>query len=223
MEEQNLMGMDYSAYFQKEVSARKFTNYVIQKYQRFSSDFSNSILAFKKAGVDLVYAPMIGPDGILFWKQMKQLDFNPKATIMLIAPAARRDWKGMGKDGDYDLTSAFYHWALPYPGVKEFAAAYRADNKGENPTELAGAAYACMQVIKDAIERAGSLDRDKIRNAVAGTDLMTIVGPVRFLPNGLSISKPFIVQYINGKETIVWPKEMAEREPVYPFPAWKAR
>ena len=223
MEEQDLMGQDYSETFQKEVAKRNFKNVVIEKYQRFSNDFSNSILKFKQGGVDLVYAPMIGPDGILFWKQMKQLDYNPKAVIMLSAPAVRKDWLSMGKDADYVITTNCYHWALPYAGVKQLADAYRADNKGENPPEFAGSTYAMMQVIKDAIERAGTLNKDKIRDALAASNTMTVQGPVKFRPNGMPIIKQFLVQYQNGVETIVWPRDLAEKPMVYPFPPWKSR
>jgi branched-chain amino acid transport system substrate-binding protein len=120
MEEQNLMGIDYSVWFQKEAFSRGFDNYVVEKYQRFSSDFSTSILRFKDEGVDFVYAPMIGPDGMLFWQQMKQLDFAPKAILMLSAPAVRADWLSMGADADYVITTNGYHWATGYPGAAEF-------------------------------------------------------------------------------------------------------
>jgi hypothetical protein len=48
----------------------------------------------------------------------------------------------------------------------------------------------------------------------------TIVGPVRFQSNGMPIIKSFAVQYIDGVETIIWPADMAETDPVYPFPPW---
>jgi branched-chain amino acid transport system substrate-binding protein len=88
---------------------------------------------------------------------------------------------------------------------------------------LAGQAYQAIQVIADAIERAGSLDHDKVRDALAETDMDTIGGHVTFQANGMVNKEYFLVQYIDGVETIVWPEAMAEREPVYPFPAWSER
>jgi branched-chain amino acid transport system substrate-binding protein len=220
MEEQNVMGIDYSMNFQREALERGFTNYVIEKYQRFGGDYSTQILAFKEAGVDFVYAPMIGPDGILFWQQMKELDFVPKAILQLIAPAARADWLSMGPDADYVITTNAYHWATGYEGAAEFDAAYQAEHNGEHAPELAGDCYGAMQVIADAIERAGSLDHDKVRDAIAETNMETIKGPISFYPNGMPIREYFAVQYIDGVETIIWPEDMAERDPVYPFPAW---
>ena len=220
MEEQNLMGIDYSSNLQAEALNRGYTDLVIQKYQRFGGDYSTQILAFKEAGVNFMFIPMIGPDGMTFWAQMKELDFNPDATLALIAPADRTSWLSFGDDANYVLTTNDYHWATGYPGAAEFDAAYQADHDGDHATELAGDGYAALQVIVDAIERAGSVDPDKLRDAIAATDMVTIKGPIAFYPNGMPIREYFIVQYINGVETIVWPADMAETDPVFPFPAW---
>jgi len=220
MEEQNLMGIDYSSNLQAEAVRRGYADLVIQKYQRFGGDYSTQILAFKDAGVNFVYAPMIGPDGMTFWAQMKELDFNPGAILMLIAPADRASWLSFGNDANYVITTNDYHWATGYPGAAEFDAAYQADHDGEHATELAGDGYAALQIIVDAIERAGSLDADKLRDAIAATDMVTIKGPIAFYPNGMPIREYFAVQYIDGVETIIWPADMAETDPVFPFPAW---
>jgi branched-chain amino acid transport system substrate-binding protein len=220
MEEQNLMGIDYSSNLQAEALRRGYTDLVIQKYQRFGGDYSTQILAFKDAGVNFVYAPMIGPDGMTFWAQMKELDFNPDAILALIAPADRASWLSFGDDANYVITTNDYHWATGYPGAAEFDEAYQADHEGDHATELAGDGYAALQIIVDAIERAGSLDADKLRDAIAATDMVTIKGPIAFYPNGMPIREYFAVQYIDGVETIIWPADMAETDPVFPFPAW---
>ena len=223
MEEQNLMGIDYSSNLQKEAVKRGYADLVIQKYQRFGGDFSTQILAFKDAGVDFVYAPMIGPDGMTFWAQMKELDFAPKAILQLIAPADRRSWVSMGEDANYVITTNDYHWATGYEGAADFDTAYAADHNGEHATELAGDGYAAIQIIVDSIGRAGSLDPDKLRDAIAETNMETIKGPIAFMANGMPLREYYAVQYIDGVETIIWPADMAERDPVYPFPAWSDR
>jgi branched-chain amino acid transport system substrate-binding protein len=218
MEEQNLMGIDYGYYFRQECITRQ-ANCVIQGYQRFAGDFSTQILAFQDAGVDFVYAPMIGPDGMTFWQQMQELNFVPKAVLQLIAPADRRSWVTL-PDFNYVITTNDYHWATGYPGAAEFDAAYQADHNGEHATELAGDGFAAIQIIVDAIERAGTLDPVALRDAIAATNMVTIKGPISFNPNGTPVRPYFAVQYIGGQETIIWPAEMAEHAPVFPFPAW---
>jgi branched-chain amino acid transport system substrate-binding protein len=218
MEEQNLMGIDYGYYFRQECVTRQ-ANCVIQGFQRFAGDFSTQILAFKEAGVDFVYAPMIGPDGMKFWTQMQELDFVPKAILQLIAPADRRSWVTL-PEFNYVITTNDYHWATGWKGAADFDKAYQADHNGEHATELAGDGYAAIQIIVDAIGRAGTLDPVKLRDAIAATNMETIKGPIQFHPNGTPIRSYWAVQYIKGVETIIWPKEMAEHAPVFPFPAW---
>jgi hypothetical protein len=67
------------------------------------------------------------------------------------------------------------------------------------------------------------LDHDKVRDALTTTDLDTIEGHITFNTNGTVNKEYFLVQYIDGVETIVWPDEMAEKDIVYPFPAWTER
>jgi branched-chain amino acid transport system substrate-binding protein len=151
---------------------------------------------------------------------MKELNFVPKAILQLIAPADRRSWLSFKKDANYVITTNDYHWATGYKGAADYDKAYAADHNGEHATELAGDGYAAVQIIVDAITRAGTLDPAKLRDAVAATKLDTIKGPISFNPNGTPIRPYFAVQYQNLVETIIYPKEMAEKAPVFPFPAW---
>jgi branched-chain amino acid transport system substrate-binding protein len=220
MEEQDLMGIDYSIYLQKEALNHPKIKLVIQKYQRFSSDFSTQIQAFKQQGADFLYLPMIGPDGMLFWKQMKQLNYVPKAALMFVAPADRASWLSMGKDANYVISTNGYHWDDGAKGAKELDKAWADEHNGDHCPELAGMCYAAMQVIANGIETAGTLNPVKLRDAIAATNMETVDGIVKFKPNGKSDTKEFAIQYQGGTEKIVWPADMATTKLVYPFPAW---
>ena len=52
---------------------------------------------------------------------------------------------------------------------------------------ITGPAYACVQALANAIEKAGTLDRAKIRDAIAATDMMTVIGPLKFRPDGTGV------------------------------------
>ena len=51
-------------------------------------------------------------------------------------------------------------------------------------TRSSGPSYACVQILAEAITRARSFDRDKIRDAIAATNMTTVVGPVTFRSDG---------------------------------------
>ena len=80
-----------------------------------------------------------------------------------------------------------------------------------------------VQVVANAIERAGSLDRDKIREALAQTDMMTVGGPVKVRPNGTFELNVYLCQWQKGAYVPVWPKKYAVAAPIFPIPKWSER
>jgi branched-chain amino acid transport system substrate-binding protein len=215
-------GIETIKYGEQELRAAGIDTVKV-KFGWLTKDMSSAILEAKKAGADAVYSMAIVPDAMLMIKQMKELDFNPKAMLIVEGPTNRAPWKSLGKDGDFVCTFNDGHWALKYPGLKELVATYEAEMK-EKPYETVAAGWAAVQVITDAITRAGSLDRKKIRDAMAATNMMTVTGPVRFKANGTTEFQYMPVeQYQNGVEVLVWPDSVKEKNVVYPMPAWKQR
>jgi branched-chain amino acid transport system substrate-binding protein len=89
---------------------------------------------------------------------------------------------------------------------------------------MTGPAYAAIQIIADAIERAGTLDTAKIRDAIAATDMMTVTGPVKFNPDGTNrTSLGPLAQWQNGKQELVFPLDLATKPLIYPIPKWSER
>jgi branched-chain amino acid transport system substrate-binding protein len=80
-------------------------------------------------------------------------------------------------------------------------------------------------VLKDALERAGSADREKVRDALARTDLKDQIltqDTIRFDEAGEDIdATPALIQVQNGKPVVVGPAKFSEAKPVYPVPRWK--
>jgi len=222
LEEQTELGIECVGYAQKELTSHGY-KFIVTKHQKYCKDLSAQILAAKNAGADAVYGTLMTPDGLLLVKQMKQLDYNPKAYMVQMAAGNRDAWKTLGKDGDNVLLSSHFHWSFNYPGAKELCAMYEAEF-GEKPHANTPSCYATIQILADSIKRAGSLDREKIRDALATTDMMTVCGPVKFDKNGQAIFESLpILQYQNGVETVVWPEKLKEKPPVYPLPKWNER
>ena len=97
---------------------------------------------------------------------------------------------------------------------KEFLATYKDYNIVPYQTAQASAA---MLVYKDAFERAGSLDPEKVRDALATTDMMTFYGAVKFAPEGNNIAKPMVLRQIQGADyKVVAPTKYASSKLVFP-------
>ena len=223
-EEQSDWGIEMSKYFQQELKKCKNCQLSgVQKYTMLSRDYSPQILAAKSAGAEVVLSSPIMPDGMSIMRQMKELNYNPKAVVMIRAPDDIPWTRALGSIGDYVTFSAGWHHTLNYPGVDELNAKYQA--KFRRPADvMTGPAYASIQIIANAIERAGTLDGMKIRDAIAATDMMTVTGPVKFNPDGTNkLTLGPISQWQNGVQELVFPEDVATKPFRYPMPKWTER
>jgi len=77
------------------------------------------------------------------------------------------------------------------------------------PYQLAQAS-AAVYVFKDAFERAGSLDKEVLRDAISATDLQTFYGGIKFSEAGNNVAKPMVLRQIqDGKYNVVAPSAFA--------------
>jgi len=84
------------------------------------------------------------------------------------------------------------------------------------PYQMAQASAAVL-VWKDAFERANDFDTDKLRDALAATDMETFYGRVKFSPAGNNIAKPMVLRQIQGgKYKVVAPTKWASAPLIYP-------
>jgi branched-chain amino acid transport system substrate-binding protein len=128
----------------------------------------------------------------------------------------------MGAIGDYVTIFPGWQHGEKFPGVEELNAAYEAEF-GRPADLLTGPAYSCVQIIAAAIEKAGTLDRAAVRDAIAATDMETVIGPVTFNEDGTGNVLNPLIQWQSGKLELVWPEEHATAEFLYPAPPFDQR
>jgi branched-chain amino acid transport system substrate-binding protein len=192
------------------------------EYAPGAKDFSDLILKAKAANADAVFGLPTPPDGMTIVKQMKELGYTPKLTLLIRAPDSLPWTKNLGKDGDYTVLAAGWHHAFKAPGVKELNDSH--EKKFGRPADpIVGPSYACVQILAADIGRAGSLDHGKVRDAISATDMQTVIGPVKFRPDGTGIVQAAFAQWINGKQELIWPKEFATAPIAYPAPPFAKR
>jgi branched-chain amino acid transport system substrate-binding protein len=192
------------------------------EYAPGAKDFSDLILKAKAANADAVLGVPTPPDGMTIVRQMKELGYTPKLTVLIRAPDSAPWTKNLGKDGDYTVLAAGWHHAMQAPGVKELNDTHE-KKLGRPADPIVGPAYACVQIVAAAVSRAGALEPAKLRDAVAATDMTTVIGPVKFRPDGTGIVQAAFAQWINGKQELIWPKEFATAPIAYPAPPFAGR
>ena len=78
-------------------------------------------------------------------------------------------------------------------------------------------ASAAVMVWKDAFERANSFDTEKLRDALAATNLDTFYGSIKFSPQGNNVAKPMVLRQIqNGTFNVVAPSKWASHPVEFP-------
>jgi branched-chain amino acid transport system substrate-binding protein len=99
---------------------------------------------------------------------------------------------------------------------QEFKAAFPEYKDKSVPYQTAQAS-AAVYVFKDAFERSGSLDKEKLRDALAATDMMTFYGGIKFSDAGNNIAKPMVLRQIqDGKYNVVAPSKFASHKLNWP-------
>lgn len=204
--------------FAKQIAAKKGITVTYEgQYAMMTPDLSALITGAKNSGAEVIFSFPTPPDAITMLKQMAQLGYKPKANIMLRA-SDDPSWGKLGALGNFAIGSPDWHPALNYPGVKELNAAVKAKT-GQVTNPTTGPAYASIKVAAAAIEKAGSLDRSAIRDALAKTDMETVMGHVKFGPKNerLGAIRP-VVQWQGGNMELVWPDKQKTKPFVYPIP-----
>ena len=111
------------------------------------------------------------------------------------------------------------------PKTLPFVAAYQ-KKYGNVPAYSGYTSYDEVYMIAEAVRRAGSTDSDKLVDAMEKTDYVGTIGRVAFLPkgdphvHGLRTGPGYItglmLQWQDGKQTSVWPKEVAKGQLKFP-------
>jgi branched-chain amino acid transport system substrate-binding protein len=209
-------GAELAALWRDEAQKRGYQIVADEEYAPGAKDFAQLITKAKDGGAEALLTLPNGQDGATIVKQMKELAYTPAAGFFIRATDSATWASNLGKDGDYAMSVFPWSSSVTYPGSQEMATRYQAKFNAPALATVASA-YAAVQVLADAITRAKSTDRLAIRDALAATDLMTVVGPVKFNPDGTASGLPAVaVQYQNGQIVTVWPKEQSQGAVAYP-------
>jgi branched-chain amino acid transport system substrate-binding protein len=115
-------------------------------------------------------------------------------------------------------------WEDDYFGTPaDFAARYEW-LWGEPPTYQAAESTATALALQLAIEAAGSLDMDAVRQALYDLDEITFYGPINFDETGKNAAKPMgTIQIQDGVINVVAPVEAAVTDLMFPMPPWEEK
>jgi branched-chain amino acid transport system substrate-binding protein len=208
-----------------------------EAYPKGTTDFSAILSRVRAATPDALGAATYFEDAVAITRQMKELNLNPRMYGATIGPGQPEFYKRLERSAEFVYGPSQWEKefvtiragglipiARQYPGAREFVEAHQREYPGADLSYQTAAGYAGCQVLTEAVKRAGSLDREKLREAILGLDFNTVFGAFRVDPDGLQIAHKMVtIQWQDGKRVIVWPEDLAPGKPRFPTPPWSQR
>lgn len=149
-------------------------------------------------------------------RALKKVSWYPKAYFATVGPVLPKYKKMLGPDSELTLVNTQWEPRVKFPGSRTFLASFRALHGIDEPAYQAAIAYAAGQILEKAVDKAKSLERSKIRQALSKLETYTILGRYKVDSTGIQIKHfPLTMQWQKGKKEIVWPEEMQTANPVF--------
>lgn len=204
--------------------AKKYGMQVVvdDKLPRDLSDMSATLTKVKAIKPDILVVSGHSKGAATAARQIKEMQIDVPMIAMTHCESAKII-KNFG-----DATNGFLcptQWAetLSYSDnlfgtAAEYDALFKATFDGyKNVPYQAAQASAAVMVWKDAFERANSFDTDKLRQALAETNMSTFYGNIKFSEAGNNIAKPMVLRQIQGgKLNVVAPSKWASHPVDHP-------
>jgi branched-chain amino acid transport system substrate-binding protein len=193
-------------------------------------DMEHRIQALKSSDPDAVFAVAAGKNYQLMIRGMKRELWTPRIFINY-----RGGYQSAAVNEELGVDGNFFMGAMDRP--PEISEAFSAAVFPERVAYRGGMGYpldtesiqeaACLSVLAQAIEIAGTVDREKVASALrAGTfsSPLSLGGEVAFSPGGQNNRASVVItQMEDGKYRTVFPGNYADSDAVMPFPAWHGR
>ena len=203
---------------EKSAKANGFEVVYFEKYAINTLDHSATLSQIKSLAPHWVFVTGYINDLLLVRKQMTDQQIKASVVSMIAGPAYQEFIDAAGASGENITSAAWWHPAAQYAGKDIFGATanylklFREKYKSD-PDYAQASASVSGALFQMAIERAGSLDREKVRDELAKMDVMTFWGPVKFGPNGqIDSLEPPVFQLQGGKPVVLLPALIKQGE-----------
>ncbi len=205
-------------------------------YPKGVTDMTPLLSALKSAKPDFILGGGHFEDGQLFNRQLADLDIDVKALSLIAAATLPAFYDALTHMAEGVMGPSHWEYGVTYsagaakdagiqwigPSQDEFVALFKkAAGKDMIPDYHAAEAGAQVLAYVLAVEKADSLDSDKVRAALGDLTFMSFYGGWDVDDTGLQVGHTMVdVQWQNGERVIVWPEEAQTGKPCYPMPTF---
>jgi len=185
------------------------------------TNVSSALTKIRPKQPDVILVSAHVEEGIAAVKQSKELGVKPKGFGETVAPPTPDFVKALGQNAEGVIGST--QWTADATGkdkvfgtAKDYADQYQKRFGEAAEYHSAEAAAACLALAL-GVEKAGSTDPMKVRDAIAGLDEDSFFGPIKFDDTGKNADKPMsAIQITGGKPVTIYPNEQAQTKLKWP-------
>ncbi|CAB3653599.1 amino acid ABC transporter substrate-binding protein [Achromobacter pestifer] len=198
-----------------------------ERYSTNATDFNSLLSQIKSKNVDVVLVAGHETEILNFVRQAKSLAVAPKMYSFTVGVPSEDFRRALGRDADYafGMTAWLPSAALKdrwFGDAEQFAQAYKA-KYGYDPDYHAASGVADVEALAVAMETAGSVNPQKVRDALASSKFDSLYGPIAFNAQGQIDLPQVVIQVQADKLAEIYGAKGFITQPKYPMPAWNAR
>ena len=210
---------------------------LVEAYPKGTTAFSSILVKVRAADPDVLGAATYFEDAVAITRQMREANLNPKMFGVTVGGDLPKFYEVLGRNAEYvygasqwepELVTLRAGGLIPiarqFPGAREFAEAHKKEFPEADLSYQSGQGYGGCQILLEAAKRVGTLEGEKIREAILKMDTHTVFGAFKVDQDGFQVAHKMVVfQWQDGKKVIVWPDELAPGKPRFPTPPWNQR
>jgi len=212
-------GLELSKAAREGLKKAKFDIVYDQSYPLGSQELQTILNEVRRREPEAFLAFSYPPDTMSLNDQAKVVGFNPKVfytAIGTVFPMFKNRF-GANADGVMGLGGV----SAELPVTRDYRERHRAMFKQEADYNGSAVTYATLQILEQAIARAGSIDRKAVSEQIRTGSFETVLGPVK-LTNRLWAEASSVGQWQDGVFQPISPKTAIGVKPAFfPKPAWK--
>ncbi|AEA11662.1 branched-chain amino acid transport, periplasmic component 1 [Thermoproteus uzoniensis 768-20] len=217
---------------------------VYDPYPPTTQDVTSQVLDVKNAHPDIILVAAHYADGQLVTQTLYQQNVTAKLIALTVAPLVPDYYKALGTLAECIVGPSHWEPGVNYspelakqkgidwfgPTRDEFInyfeqVAKQMSGKTVEPGYEAGWAAEGVLVLLYGVQKAGSVDPNLVRQALANSDFMTFFGEFKMnATNGLNVAHSMVVtQWQGGQRVVIWPSSAAQSKPFYPSLTWSQK
>jgi branched-chain amino acid transport system substrate-binding protein len=218
--ENQLWGIEQYAIWKPIADAQGWNIIVDEAVDINATEFSSEILKMQANQPDLVLAEFFWFRDVLLLKQMLEKKYYPKFLVMNESGHSY-NWidaeKGIGPAGNGVVTYNFFPDSYHGADADYLRSQYK-DLYGFWPSAHEAAGYSSIQIIRDAVNKAGTTDQNAVKQVLLSETFDTCFTKVQFDSQGCNkLFVPTIAQWQNDHLQPIYPPERATAKPIYPY------